>query len=158
MDDNLHSEGEEYLLSSLSAILSPLGICRLVYGPGSHVNKDKESASKFHLLCGSFDSTTRDKEITKLRCCGFKICLLLNNAKFSGDVPHLEVREFCSPETSKHLRVSSQAREKSKSSHKARAAKATLSQLPNCSWVWLRSAEDDINQANTNNRKRKAKK
>jgi hypothetical protein len=49
------SEGEEYLLSSLSAILSPLGICHLVYGPGSHENKDKESASiyphkRFHLI------------------------------------------------------------------------------------------------------------
>jgi hypothetical protein len=79
-----------------------------------------------------------------------------------GDVPHLEVRKFCSPETTKHLRVSRQAREKSKSSQKTRAAKTTLShshtRVPIAPESALRSAEDDINQANTNNRKRKSKK
>ena len=113
---SIYDEGEESFLGTIAGLLNPYGIYRFT-SKNSHNNKDTSADKKilsmyprkrFTLVCGSCKVSERDEDR-----CGFKMRMLFTNP--SNGLPHLEVTEFCLPATSKHLLVSSEAREKSAS-------------------------------------------
>ena len=110
---------EETLKNNIVAVLSPYGCRRLVLGQGSRANKDENTKLMFphkrwNWACGSCSIDDREKNDDALGCCGIKVRLLLVDNDPESD-PYIEVREFKIPPTSKHLRVSQEARAASES-------------------------------------------
>ena len=92
-------------MESLKAAISPYGILRTNIDKSEH-NKNESTEKSFPyrrgvLICGSCSRKDREaKESDERGCCGFKIRFLLCDKDV--DEPHLLVKEFCLPPTSKH--------------------------------------------------------
>jgi hypothetical protein len=97
--------GYELFMESLKAAISPYGILRSNIDK-SECNKNESTEKSFPyrrgvLICGSCSRKDREaKESDERGCCGFKIRFLLCDKDV--DEPHLLVKEFCLPPTSKH--------------------------------------------------------
>ena len=109
---------EQEVKDAAVAILKPYGIDRFVIGHSSRSNdnpttKENFPRKRFHLLCGCCNNTIKDMDSATQGCCGFKLRLLLVENEY--DEPHLEIREFCFPATSRHRLVSAEARAASES-------------------------------------------
>ena len=109
---------EQEVKDAAVAILKPYGIDRFVIGHSSRSNnnpttKENFPRKRFHLLCGCCNNTIKDMDSATHGCCGFKLRLLLVENEY--DEPHLEIREFCFPATSRHRLVSAEARAASES-------------------------------------------
>lgn len=114
MPGEKYYNGELALLSVLQSTLDEFGITRFKLGPGSHKNKTDETKDlyphkRFNWICGACSAEQRKLDNSINGCCGFFMRLLLVEDKRDlNHQPHLEIKEFKLPSTSRHLQVSSE--------------------------------------------------
>lgn len=103
---------ESELVSTIHSTLGPFGIKRLTLGSGSRKNTRDETKElfphkRFSWICSSCSVEQRKVDVSVKGCCGFRIrVLLVENNRDPDHEPHLLIREFELPPTSRHLHVS----------------------------------------------------